>query len=308
MLDLRRVRVFYEVADRGSFSAAADALGFTQPSVSHHISSLERELGQRLINRGARPVSLTEAGELLRRAAAVALAEIDRAEVGLGALARGEIGRAALGSVVTGLRSVVPAAVRGFGARFPGVDLVLEELQPTDVLDRLRNGRLDVGIVVLTRDGVEPDPGVYASELLVEQELVLVVSSRHRLARRRSVRLETLGDEDWLLPSSARFPEFRSEVDGLLSDAGVVPRRVVDVTDDVAAGRLIAAGVGVGVAPRVQVVPVPGVAVVSLSPRVTRRLLAVTVAGTSSAPVLGLLEELRAAARFVPAEVGSAYT
>jgi DNA-binding transcriptional LysR family regulator len=204
-----------------------------------------------------------------------------------------------LGSVVTGLRSVVPAAVRGFVARFPAVDLVLEEVQPSDVVDRLRSGRLDVGIVVLTRDGREPDPGVYASEVLVEQELVLGVSSRHRLARRRSVRLEALGSEDWLLPSRVRFPEFRSEVDGLLSDCGVVPRRVLDVTDDIAAVRLIAAGVGVGIAPRLPAVPVPGVATVSLSPRVKRRLLAVTVAGARSAPVVGLLEELRAAARFV---------
>jgi len=65
MLHLRRVRVFYEVVERGSFSAAVDALGFTQPSVSHHVGALERELGQRLINRGARPLSLTDAGELL---------------------------------------------------------------------------------------------------------------------------------------------------------------------------------------------------------------------------------------------------
>jgi len=83
-LDLRRVRVFYEVVERGSFSAAADPLGFTQPSVSHHIGALERELGQRLINRGARPLSLTDAGELLYGAAAVALAQLDRAEFGAG--------------------------------------------------------------------------------------------------------------------------------------------------------------------------------------------------------------------------------
>ncbi len=63
MLDLRRVRVFFEVAERRSFSAAAAALDYTQPSVSHHVSAPERELGQRLINRGTRPLSLTQAGE-----------------------------------------------------------------------------------------------------------------------------------------------------------------------------------------------------------------------------------------------------
>jgi DNA-binding transcriptional LysR family regulator len=301
MLDLRRVRIFYEVAEQGSFSAAADALGFTQPSVSHHIAALERELGQRLINRGARSLSLTQAGEVLRRAAATSLAELDRAEVDIQALARGDTGRVALGSVVTGLRSVVPAALRGFVRRFPGVDVVLDELQPSEVLDRLRSGRLDVGIVVLTRDGEEPDPGVYQFEVLVQQEMTVVVSSRHRVARRRTVRLDQLRDEHWLLPSRERFPEFRLEVDGLLSECGVVPQRVVEMSDDLAAARLVAAGVGVGLAPRLQGMPMSGVVTIPLSPRVMRRLLAVTVGGARSAPVLALLEELRAAARFVAA-------
>src|ERR1700689_4868163 len=112
MLDLRRVRVFFEVADRRSFSAAAAALDYTQPSVSHHVLALERELGQRLINRGTRPLSLTQAGEVLHAAAVVAVAEFSRAERELKSLREGESGRIALGSVVGGLRTVVtPAAL-----------------------------------------------------------------------------------------------------------------------------------------------------------------------------------------------------
>src|ERR1700691_4315991 len=110
MLALRRVRVFFEVADRRSFSAAAAALDYTQPSVSHHVSALERELGQRLINRGTRPLSLTQAGEVLYAAAGVAVAEFSRAELELRELKDGQSGRVALGSVVSGLRTVVPPA------------------------------------------------------------------------------------------------------------------------------------------------------------------------------------------------------
>lgn len=114
-------------------------------------------------------------------------------------LARGESGRVRLGSAVTGLRSVAPAAVRAFRTRFPGLELKLVELQPTEVLARLRSGRLDVGIVALTRDGVTPDAEVYVSEVLVEQELVVAVSSRHPLARRRRVGLDALRNDQWLL-------------------------------------------------------------------------------------------------------------
>jgi DNA-binding transcriptional LysR family regulator len=97
MFDLRRIRVFYEVAERRSFSAAAAALDYTQSSISHHVLALERELGQRLINRGTRPISLTPAGEVLHRAAAIAVAELARADRELRSLRDGDSGRLVLG-------------------------------------------------------------------------------------------------------------------------------------------------------------------------------------------------------------------
>ena len=298
-MDLRRVRVFFEVAERRSFSAAASALQYTQPSVSHHVSALERELGQRLINRGTRPLSLTRPGELLHAAARVALAEMDRVELELGSLAAGGSGRVALGSVVTGLRTVVPPVVRSFRERFPDVELTLEET--SDVLGKVRAGRLDIGIEVLIHGQPEPDPSVFASRVLIEQPLVAAVSSRHRLASRRRLSLPALRGEAWLLPSPARFPQFRAEVDGILAEAGVFPREVFESTDDVAGARLVAAGIGVAIVPGVISAPIPGVALVPLSPRRSRRLVAVTVAGVQTAPVRALLDELVAVAPVVQA-------
>ena len=306
MLDLRRLRVFYEVAERRSFSEAAATLHFSQPSVSHHIAALERELGQRLINRGVRPLTLTQAGEVLRAAAAVALAEVDRAELELRMLASGGSGRVSLGSAVTGLRSVVPPAVQAFRERFPEVQLVIEESPPTEVLMRVRSGELDVGIVVFPEGAPEPDPAVFGSDLLVEEPVLAALPSGHRLARRRSVELAALRGERWVLPSAARFPEFRVEVDRLLEGAGIIPRDVVEVTDDVAAARLVAAGVGVGLAPGLLASSVPGVALLVLRPRVVRRLEAVTIAAAQAVPVRALVDGLRAAAALIspPARPG----
>lgn len=292
--------MFYEVAERRSFSEAAAALQFTQPSVSHHVASLERELGQRLVNRGVRPFTLTQAGEVLRAAAAIALAEIDRAELQLRALAEGGSGRLSIGSVVTGLRSVVPAAVHAFRRRFPEVELAIEESQPAEVLVRLRGGELDVGIVVLTGGEDEPDPAVFASHMLVEQPILAVLPSGHRLARRRSVDLAAMRGERWVLPSAARFPEFRIEVDALLAAARIIPEHVVEVTDDIAAARLVASGVGVGLAPGLLGAPVAGLSQVALRPRVVRYMQAVTLAGVQSLPIRTLLDELRAAASLIP--------
>ena len=296
MLDLRRVRVFFEVADRRSFSAAAAALDYTQPSVSHHVSALERELGQRLINRGTRPLSLTQAGEVLYAAAGVAVAEFSRAELELRELKDGQSGRVALGSVVSGLRTVVPPAVRAFRRHFPKLELMLEEAQPTEVLGRLRSGGLDVGIVVVTQGAALPDPGVFASHLLLEQPMLLAVSEDHRLARRQWVRLESLRGEHWLLPSPARFPDFRAEIEALLAGAGVVPDGVLESTDDIAAAELVAAGVAVGLVPRIAGMAVPGVVGIALRPPVSRRLFAVTVHGVQPPPIRELLQELRGAA------------
>ncbi len=292
MLDLGRVRVFHEVAARQSFSRAAEALNFTQPSVSHHVGRLEAELGQTLINRTARPITLTQAGTILFGAADTALAEFGRAEKELRSLAEGSSGRVSLGSVVSGLRGVVPAAVAEFRRRFPDVDLVLEELQPPDIFARLRSGDLDVGIVVTPHDGAPPDASIFESRLLAEQPVMVALSSRHRLARQKHVRIGSLAEESWLLPAPERFPEFRAEVERLLRAANVVPARTLESSDDVAGSRLVAAGLGVALVPDLATRAVSGVALVPVRPAVIRRLFAVMVPARHSAPRTGLLDAL----------------
>src|SRR4051812_50054411 len=88
MLDVRRMRVLREVAQRGSFSAAAEALSFTQSAVSQQIAALEREAGTVLVQRSARGVRLTEAGEAVGRHTEAILARLAGAEAALGAIAR----------------------------------------------------------------------------------------------------------------------------------------------------------------------------------------------------------------------------
>ena len=125
MLDVRRLRVLSEVAARGSFSAAAAALRLTQSAVSQHVAALEREVGLPLVERGTRPVELTEAGHALTRHATGIFARLDGAEQELGEIARRRHGRLRFGSFPTALATLVPPAYARFRRRHPEVTLTV---------------------------------------------------------------------------------------------------------------------------------------------------------------------------------------
>lgn len=297
MLNISRVRVFFEVARHGSFAGAADELNYTPSAVSHQVSSLERELGTRLINRAGRPWTLTVAGEQLYRRAEAALAELATAESELAAISEGETGTVRLGSVPSGLRTVVPHAFAAFTARHPAVELLLVEAQPTRILKELRTGRLDIGIIVTANGQQPPQSRTFAVIELIEHALMVAVPAGSRFARCPHVTLRQLRGQRWLLPSRNRVPEFRDEIDALFRDAGYTPNVALELDDDVAGQALIAAGVGIGLAPGLAGPHArPGVKSVPLRPKRLRALHAVTNAGPLSAPVATLLEHLQAAA------------
>ncbi len=101
MHDLRRLRAFHAVAERGSFSTAADALGYAQSVVSHHVAALEREFGVTLVNRGTRPVTVTDAGARLLRHTTAVLGQVTAAEDELRAIAGLQSGRLRVGAFLT---------------------------------------------------------------------------------------------------------------------------------------------------------------------------------------------------------------
>src|SRR5215208_6585730 len=147
MLDVRRMRVLKEVAARGSFSAAADALAYTQSAVSQQIAALEREAGIRLVDRNARGVRLTDAGRALVDHADAVLARLAAAEAELEAIAGVRGGRVRLSSFPTAAASILPSAVALFGERHPEVELSFVESEPEEAVAMLRGVELEVAIV-----------------------------------------------------------------------------------------------------------------------------------------------------------------
>src|SRR5919108_4591837 len=121
MLDVRRLRVLREVAAQGSFSAAAEALSYTQSAVSQQIAALEREAGTTLVDRGARGIRLTDAGEALVRHADAILARLAEAEAELEAIAGLRGGRLRLAAFESAAATLMPLAIAAFRARHPAI-------------------------------------------------------------------------------------------------------------------------------------------------------------------------------------------
>src|SRR5919109_468259 len=147
MHDLRRLRAFHAVAETGSFSAAGLELGYAQSVVSHHVAALEREFGLTLVNRGTRPVSITDAGARLLRHAEAVLGHVTAAEDELRAIAGLQGGTLRVGAFLSACNSFLPPALARFEAAHPGVEILLEQVEEPDALRGLRSGHLDVAVV-----------------------------------------------------------------------------------------------------------------------------------------------------------------
>jgi len=263
MLDVRRMKVLREVAARGSFSAAAESLSFTQSAISQQVAALERETGATLLERGARGVRLTDAGRALVRHADAILARLDDAEEELAALAGLRGGRLRLASFQSAGATLVPRAVAAFRGRHPDVELSMVEAEPDDAQDRLRGGEIDLALVY----DFEPVPGTLGADLelfgLIDDRYEAVVAKDHPLARRPRLKMADLGEDPWIA-SSPRCG-CRAIAERACSDAGFEARVAFEADETMSAMALVAAGVGVTIFPRLALNPIhPGVVARSL--------------------------------------------
>jgi len=147
MLDVTRLRVLVAVARCGSVTAAAKALNYAQPSVSHHLARLEAETGIKLIQRAGRGIRLTDAGRLLAERGAEVIGRLDAAENELAAYTGLRAGRLRLAAFPSALGTIVPAAAALLREHQPSVDLRLTEAEPPEALRMLRAGYVDVALV-----------------------------------------------------------------------------------------------------------------------------------------------------------------
>src|ERR671925_2093414 len=198
MLDVRRMRVLREVAERGSIAAAAQALSFTPSAVSQQIATLERETGVALVERGPRSIRLTEAGRALVAHTDGILASLEAAEAEIQAIAGLRGGILRLASFPTAYATLMPPTLVEFRRGHPAVELTLTEADPRPALARVKSGELDLPL------GYEYDyVPLGHDDSLIEVDLFddpirVLVPRAHPASRRRAVRLASLADEVWI--------------------------------------------------------------------------------------------------------------
>ena len=301
MLDLKLLTTFREVAVRGSFSDAAAALDFTQPAVSQHISRLESALGVRVLERSARGVALTPAGEVLVRHASALLDAARRAEEAVrdaAGVGRAQVRVGAFPSAAAGL---LPAATRELRARRPDAELALQVLEEDPALDALLAGRIDVATIVQSPlSPSTPRPGVEYIPI-ADDEMRVAVAADHPLATKTSVTLEELHDEPWLITEVVGTCADSNVVLNAFRDAGYDPQVVFASDDYQALQGMAASGIGVALIPTMALVSSRSdVVVLPLRGRApARTVIAAVRVGEENPLVDHMVESLRCAARVV---------
>lgn len=297
--DLRLLRVLREVASRGSFSAAADVLGYTQPAVSQQIARLEKLAGVRLLHRDARHVQLTPAGEVLVRRTDRILAEVAAAEAELGEVAAEARGRLRIGSFSTAAGTIVPQAIARFRTLRPAVDVQLRLVDPPESIPAVRRGDLEIAITEEAGFSGEVDTTGLRQERLLEDPLYAALPLRHPAARDPTVALADLADEDWIIVEGIDYCGDGNVVRDACRAAGFEPRALQAAHDYFAILGLVASGMGVALVPGLALVTArDDVAIRPLAgPPPRRRIGAVTAPGEPAGALATMLESLRAASR-----------
>jgi len=298
MLYASRLSVFREVISHGSFSAAADALSYSQSAVSQAIATLEGEVGAPLIERSRGGVRPTPAGAALAGHVGGILAQMEAAEAEIGAITAGHGGQLRVASFPTAGATLMPQAIAGFRASHPGVELTLAEGEPEEVGPRLRAGEFDL-VLLFEFEGVGERLGAGLRRFeLLDDPLHLALRTDHPLAGREQLRLEDLSGES-LIQTSASSPCARHVVRSCHA-AGFEPSVSFESDDYQTVQGLVAAGVGVALIPQLALSTVrDDIRVRALHPASpVRKVFAATPRAAAVTPAVAtMLDVLREVAR-----------
>jgi len=240
-MELRHLRYFLAVAEELNFSRAAVRLHIAQPPLSQQIRQLEAELGLQLLERGSRPLRLTEAGRFFKTEAMNLIAQLDQAVAGARRIGRGEVGWIGISYVGSAMNQLLPLVLRRFHAEHPGVEVLLYEMLPFEQPAALLDRRVHVGFV---RPGI--DHADLTEECLYQEPVSIALSSDHRWAGRSEIAIAELADEPVVLYGGRMTRGVDSSfLLSLFRAAGVEPKVAVQSQYAESALGLVAAGMGV---------------------------------------------------------------
>jgi len=241
-MDLRHLEIIRTVAERGSFTAAARTLNVSQSAVSRQVLLLEDELGDAVFLRLGRKVRLTAAGQSLLDLSRRVLADIHDTTTGIRDQQQAPAGTLHLGGGMTVCLHVFPALLKEFRKRQPRIDVKLTTGATPELLERLRSGALDVGLLTLPVDGAD-----LVQVPVMREELLLVMQPSHKLARKRRLSAEDLARQSWVL--FERGSSTRRVIDETFAARGIRPRIVMETENPEILKALTMIGMGLTILP-----------------------------------------------------------
>ncbi|WIX98493.1 LysR family transcriptional regulator [Amycolatopsis mongoliensis] len=275
-VDTTRLAVFRQVVTCGSFTAAAAALGISQPAVSQHIARLEQEVGMQLLDRAGRGMRITYPGKVLLHHTEGLLSHLREATRELTALAHPDGGEVRMVTFPSAAATIVPPVVGTFRRALPKAKVLLSEADPAVALPRLLMGDADLALVYDYPAAGEPRDPRLRWEVVADDRMAVVLPAGHPLAATAEVPLAALAGEQWIAPNPCPcLDAFVGACRGARFDPDIV-----SMSNDYAAMiGLVSAGIGVAVVPRIMArAPLP--ATVAVRPlrdaRISRSIAAVT--------------------------------
>ncbi|WP_242127345.1 LysR family transcriptional regulator [Sphingobium sp. Sx8-8] len=243
-MELRHVRYFLVLAEELHFGRAAQRLAITQPPLSFNIKQLEESFGARLFDRDNKKVELTAAGRAFLPEAKAVLAQAQRAENIVKAVAQGRVGNLDIGfsgsMIYMGLRDIVSA----FEDRMPEINISLREFGLPEQVDHLIHGRLDAGFV----DALHIPEGL-KGDLIREEPYMFCVAANHRLADRAEIDLTEVANEGFVIFRREGAPRLYDRIVSLCLEAGFEPIIRHAVRQWLTIVALVSEGIGVSLVP-----------------------------------------------------------
>lgn len=274
MLDLERLRALHSVATYGSVSAAADVLHVTTSAVSQQLAKLERETGQKLLERNGRGVRLTDAAELLVGHAERILSLVEQAQADLEAHRGSVVGQLTIAAFPTAVRGLMPQALPPLRTQHPDLHVLVREEDPLHSMPLVLRGDLDMAVVQDWSNEPLPLPEGLHKGAICEDVADVALPAGHPLAGRASVDLKELAGDPWIssVPDSICCDWLLRTLRAIDSEPRI-EHMAYEFATQLA---LVAAGLGNAILPRLGRCDVPpGVAIVPLAEPLTRRVYAV---------------------------------
>ncbi|MEJ7930465.1 LysR family transcriptional regulator [Ramlibacter sp. AN1015] len=244
-MELRQLRHFLAVAEARNFSRAAQTLHIAQPALSISIRKLEEEIGAKLLERGTRNTTLTEAGQIALESARSALAHIDDISRLATAVARGEAGLLRIAFVGGASYRILPRYLPEFRRRYPEVKLELLESTSLEIVESVRSGLVDCGIV---RHPLIDAAGL-STRLLEDDPLVAAIPRGHRLASKPRLCLHDLAKEPFIQFSRTRAPSLNAIIALACRRSGFEPNVAQEALQIQTIISLVESGLGVALVP-----------------------------------------------------------